>query len=575
MFSGRKEQQYVRVRQAAPGAGRKAAAAPESPADLAGSIADQPLAPAPGGTPGKPRRVAVLVAHGMGQQVKFETLELIVDAVRRASRAKEKRDIDVEVDLVRQGEKYVPRAITRLGSGEAEREVHFFEAWWAPLAEGRISTAETFWFLVQAGWQGASRTLKWTLTRYLFGTLQAFPLRVTTLLGLLAAVGTLAGLGVMNAVVLAAAASRTVGGLTKGWPSGNLLIDLTTDFTWFVLVVVVLMLVGVGLPRMLRRVGEDGSFHGPPAAVSHAGNWLMRLAAVFTAYSGLRVAWHVAVHTFAGEWTPASPRLLGLVPFHREPDAWVDWLSRNDAYALVVWGLILVVSWRVRHFLLQYVGDVAVYVSAHTVNRFYEARQAIQAAGELVGRCVYGLRDEAGEPAYDRVVVVGHSLGSVVAYDLLNTMVREDPDPDGPAGVIRRTTALVTFGSPLDKTAFVFSAQASENSQVRDALAASVQPLIADYRRRPRRWINLYSDLDWISGDLTYYDRQRTDESYARLSPEERRFEDERRVDNRPDPTATTPLQAHTEYWTGPVLASVLWDEIMRTDESDRPGVAR
>jgi hypothetical protein len=75
--------------------------------------------------------------------------------------------------------------------------------------------------------------------------------------------------------------------------------------------------------------------------------------------------------------------------------------------------------------------------------------------------------------------LVGRSLGSVVAYDTLNGLLNEDVSRS------TRTQLLLTFGSPLDKTAFLFRAQ-SEFSDVREALAAATQPLIVDYALRPR-----------------------------------------------------------------------------------------
>jgi hypothetical protein len=567
MFANKPARQFVQLKARAPKAEAPPPGRPIAPADAQArrTAAELPLH-LEGGTPERPRRVAVLVAHGMGQQLKFETLDLVVRAVQRGAPEAVRKAFAVEVELIRQGEKYVPRATTKLRDGNGEREVHFYEAWWAPLTEGQITTAETFWFLLKAGWDGASRAARRKFTRHMFGARQEFPLRLRTLLGFLACVGTIAGLGVMNAVVLAAAASRTISGLSSGWPSGALLLDLTTDFTWFVLVTVALFLVGVMLPRWLRRQVSPEKFRTPPAWLSHAGNWLMRGAALFTTYCGYRVAEHVLAHSFASREMPAHPQLLGLLPFAPDVDTWAWWLSSHSWYVLGIWGLIIVIGWRARFFVLQFVGDVAIYVSAHVVNRFYETRQKIQEAGAVIGRCVYGLRDRSGAPAYDRIIMVGHSLGSVIAYDLLNTMIREDADPDGPASAVRRTTAFITFGSPLDKTAFVFRAQGDEESQVREALAAGVQPLIADYHHRPRRWINLCTQLDWISGELNFYDRSKKDPAISKMSAEERQFEKDRQVDNRTDPCATTPLQAHTEYWDGPCLAKTLWEEIMRTD---------
>jgi hypothetical protein len=65
----------------------------------------------------------------------------------------------------------------------------------------------------------------------------------------------------------------------------------------------------------------------------------------------------------------------------------------------------------VQGLILNYVGDAAVYLSASPRN--IEARNAIRGAGvALLDRL-----HESGE--YNRIVVVGHSLGSVIGYDML------------------------------------------------------------------------------------------------------------------------------------------------------------
>ncbi len=70
-----------------------------------------------------------------------------------------------------------------------------------------------------------------------------------------------------------------------------------------------------------------------------------------------------------------------------------------------------------------------------------------------------------------------------------------------------RTKALVTFGSPLNKTAFFFTIQAKDSLHIRERLAATVQPLITSYQRfRNLAWINVYSPHDIISGSLRFYD---------------------------------------------------------------------
>jgi hypothetical protein len=210
----------------------------------------------------------------------------------------------------------------------------------------------------------------------------------------------------------------------------------------------------------------------------------------------------------------------------------VSWLF------MLVAGIAFSTSYLVRYFLIQYVGDVVIYVSAYAVSRFQAIRDEIQRIALEVGRAVYGLPQH-----YDRCIVVGHSLGSVLAYDLYNRMVNEGIGTDW--NVQRRTALLLTFGSPLDKTAFLFRLQQSKEADVREALAAAAQPVIADAANRPAAWINIWSPRDWISGELNYYERP-----------------GEPFVLNIRDEEATIPLVAHTEYWKNRELGRRLYDAL-------------
>ena len=155
------------------------------------------------------------------------------------------------------------------------------------------------------------------------------------------------------------------------------------------------------------------------------------------------------------------------------------------------------------------------------------------------------------EPQKGEVIVVGHSLGSVVVYDVLNRMIL-DRDLAGPSApvVVPRTRLLLTFGSPLDKTAFLFGIQGpgTEEGAARRALAASVQPLITQPVRPP--WVNVYSPWDIISGSLDYYDTPRTPNAPP----------DPRAIKNQRDDKARTFLAAHVEYWTN----TVVFDTILK-----------
>ena len=61
-----------------------------------------------------------------------------------------------------------------------------------------------------------------------------------------------------------------------------------------------------------------------------------------------------------------------------------------------------------------YLGDVAIYTTTDEKSKYYRIRQQILNESQTL---VEALLDD---DAYDRVIIAGHSLGSVIAYDTLD-----------------------------------------------------------------------------------------------------------------------------------------------------------
>jgi hypothetical protein len=400
---------------------------------------------------------AVIVCHGMGQQVRFETLEDVAGAIlSQASHVVSNR-----VGLVESGDDLLARSELLCGdSNGAQHSVHLYEAYWAPLTEGQIGLADTFKFLWDGGIRGLKTSWKGVFSRWLFGEMRPLELNRAT--------GAKIGLALLAVVALFA--------LIVGW-----------SLSIFLVLGCIIHSFWEGHLVLDSIRGCTTAFHG--------------------------VAWVIA-------WIAAG------------------WILRKS-----------------RYFLIQFVGDVAIYVSSYKVSRFFDIRHRIQQVGINVAKTVYSAK-------YDRVIIVGHSLGSVVAYDTLNAMINEDILKPGTYNVRDATRALITCGSPLDKTAFIFRTQiAQENSEIREALASAMQPLIVnyDFRKMPNRgadktskfeWVNVYSRRDLISGSLEYYDWQPS----ATDSP----------VRNVKDAEASlSPAAAHTQYWNRAAMRRELWNAIV------------
>ena len=500
-------------------------------------------------------KVAVIVTHGMGQQVPFETLEMLANAVRTEASLQNPGAPSpmVTTRVVRLGTKGEPtepqltRAELRITLPDGmPRDVHFYEVYWAPLTEGKVTIRDVISFLYSAGWLGIRNTFQGRyFDRWMFGTFQRFTKKTWTLvLSFLMAFADLASLVLINGIIAAVAASNMLTGGKTDWPTPELGAALTFDMLF---VVAALGLVGIGVflaPRWLRYLA-----------------W----ACVWTGIVALPViACLMALH-------------IALPPTHQ---AWHQAILESKWVIFVLWGCALLASGYVRKILIQYVGDVAAYINAHTVSKFWKIRKDIYETAMRVFSPVYKSRrneekiyeweryslDGRLKPhyttpvckfQYENVLVVGHSLGSVVSYDSLNGLLLEDELSAPPLYVPQRTRLLLTFGSPLDKTAFIFRTHKKNVSEIREAAAAAVQPMIASYLHRPRQWANIFSRNDWVSGSLEFYDSNPPPPTP--VIPPEPHLRVPVPVENMEDLDASSPLMAHIQYWNNPILRRVLY----------------
>ena len=372
--------------------------------------------------------------------------------------------------------------------------------------------------------------------RYLFGTYYNFGAQGLRNRGwlatTLAAVASVLLLTTLALVVTGGALIRQGSLPANVWPPGRLLV-LYTDIAAIFVVASGLLLTPLGGLSMLRHKTSQPSADRRWTTACQIANGML------WAWILIAVGCALAVLGF-GLWNLACPASL--------PNPWFDlptWLS------FFCWGLLYFVAWTVRRFLVQYLGDVAAYVQPHVLDRFLTIRAQIKKWVMDVAGAVYRATDRNGHHEYQGVIMIGHSLGSVVAYDTLNSLINQDVLGGSKDDIVARTRALITFGSPLDKTAFVFGHRKKETSATREALAATVQPLIENLRYRTFDWINVYSRRDVISNPLLYYD-----------PPASAGITGECAVDNLEDPDALIPLAAHTEYWGNPTVFAALYAKL-------------
>ena len=519
---------------------------------------------------------AIFIAHGMGQQVPFDTLTAVACGLLHSDAKGQARILDVG-----------DQRVQRLEMEVDDKPVHVYEGYWAPLTEGAVGIKDVLRFLFSGAVNGISlATGSGVFQRY--KTKHKIP--ASTVASILGVLLVLSSLIVMNAIIAAVLATRFTFG-TPGWVTNAMLEDLATMFEIVLvaavisgaglmlskkpkgggrraliipvnvllvvtaLLIVVAGLVGVPLIVARDRVGTVSRLWLEPSWLKLIFRCSVILAALgvllYLAYKIVHFLWRrrlpkeCRAENAKDDTPPRSGGGRGLavlvilvcvaITAALLGTLWHYWSSFDvGARSAGVFALLALLSAFIRQVLVQYVGDVAAYVQPHKVDRFYHLRDEIKTLVYNRMCAVY----ECKEPRYERILIVGHSLGSVVVYDALNRLINDDDlvtDATKKRDVINRTPLLLTFGSPLDKTAFIFHVNSTpKDVDAKEALAATVQPILDGHR--PAAWINVYSPQDIISGKLDYYGV----------------------VDNKPDPKAATPLAAHVQYWDNDLIYDIM-----------------
>jgi hypothetical protein len=437
---------------------------------------------------GKPLPVAVLVCHGMGQQVRYETIGQLGNSILTAAKNQGCKIHNNGVELALQDDAFLARAeLNWTDPAGDSHQVHIYEAYWAPITEGKVTYVDTIRFLFLSAWSGIrrSRLLRPAVfSRWMFGRMQD---------------------------------KMNIGPATQ--------VSLLCVALFLAIQVFAIAFVSL---RIASGVKEVASLTWPvvPGLFPTLGHWCLQALKPFIP------AHHALAHTpiFSPEWCTA-------------------------VWHTLLWFFIIAEVFFVRYFLIEYVGDVAAYIEPYKDSKFDTIRHQIQAIGLDVAKIIYGFGGTTAVPAYERIVFAGHSLGSVLAYDTLNAIINLDLTSATPGSrrVVERTTNLITFGSPLDKTAFLFRNQSNHIADpLREQMSAAIQPLILSYDdyRKPHFWTNLWSHADIISGSLGYYDANQVEESHPL------------HIQNLPDPAAHIPFYAHVQYWNGELLANTLYNAV-------------
>lgn len=364
----------------------------------------------------KLKRTAVLVVHGMGSQRPLDTARGVVDAVwlkgehsvESESESESERRIwthpkrsGVDIDL--------PVITTNFMEGTKKRRFDFHELYWAHLMSETRAVAVLLWLfeLVRKGprlkpemnalWWGAAIFLNLMILSVTFLVIQGierlafidYQRQALLILPVL----------MLLAVALPSwwASSKRGANKLAAWATGG-----TLGAALLLLVFWRLYFFTCGIEGLATVV----TYLWPALFAALAtwflmGSWGLK---AFVCAFGLSLIVHIAQYVVTHEpwvWYGFIPWNPGVIPWNLD----ARW-SAAAAWGIIVTYLILYAA-----FLQPYLGDAARYFRDSPANvavRREIRKQAVDTLDEL-HRC--------GE--YDRIVVVAHSLGTVVAYDML------------------------------------------------------------------------------------------------------------------------------------------------------------
>jgi hypothetical protein len=252
---------------------------------------------------------------------------------------------------------------------------------------------------------------------------------------------------------------------------------------------------------------------------------LLLLGAIFSSLWVIYAVLVGLIHTLWIELQRALPT-FDLPNLSRQSS---DGSPSNALLILVLLPLTVMVGARLNRFFSDYLGDVQQYVT------YQETDQKYQRRARILDRTISLLRHVLQDEHCTRVLVISHSLGSVIAYDSLLELERinmalksntnqqiiaskDEPDtsvPEMPQQLgLEKIQHFITMGSPIDKTLYFFATLRSRVSRYVETVEAirgnittppftSPKPGQEEQEWLPQiHWVNYWDQADAISGPI-------------------------------------------------------------------------
>lgn len=170
-----------------------------------------------------------------------------------------------------------------------------------------------------------------------------------------------------------------------------------------------------------------------------------------------------------------------------------------------------------KKYIMDSLRDIAVYTTMDRKSKYYKSRKLILNNATDFVKSLLEIKS-GGNEKYDELVIFGHSLGSVIGYDVLDRLNRMMNVDRNLQKYSEKIKGLITFGSPLDKVAFLFQERINKKKQ---NIRYSIVTQLHNFKRKHvddqslengilqffenTKWINFWTETDPISGNLNAY----------------------------------------------------------------------
>jgi hypothetical protein len=421
---------------------------------------------------------AIVVVHGIGEQRRGNALDALVRGLRRCGAQRS--------ELVQENKPFgeeLPADAVRLRRRGTTADV--YEVYWAPLVARKTTARSVLWWLLRASFlpgpklRAPSKKTWWDLSAALLAVAAVTLLLFYALISLGNLAAQVACRGDPDVRCLLPASQREVTGRQVTWGGLQQLGD-------------VFAAIGRSLELTDRPLEELSPSHAATVLGElSVTDWLLLAVVALLSTQTLFRAGQIVTALVQGRERYAENKLGVQVVIFVALLAALFLLIQMVAPVTVAFVLVFVAVGLVlraaRRFLAESLGDVQVYAERDENSEHYAAREAVLKQAEKTFELI-------SRRGYEHIIVIGHSLGAVIAFTALDRLARRIPP------LLPRIDAFITVGTALEKVRYFFERRKEHDKEASARLIAPATTIASG-----RAWLNLWYANDVVANPITTF----------------------------------------------------------------------